>query len=283
MLCFAELISAGQATLEAAEIEGARRDSRLLLAFAADLSIAELISREFEAPEASVAAVFEGYIRRRATGEPVSRIRGEREFYGRSFKVTPDVLDPRPDTECIVEKALELLPDTSVRVLDIGVGSGCILLSILTELKLAAGLGIDKSQAALDVAQDNAVRLGVADQVFFQQSDWLNAVAKSPMFDLVVSNPPYIPSSDIEKLDLDVRDNDPRLALDGGEDGLDAYRNLIPAAELRLKSGGVLLFEVGDGQADSVAEMMSQAAYTNVAVCKDLSGKNRGVYGCYGR
>lgn len=220
---------------------------------------------------------------RRCAREPVSRIIGTREFWGLDFLISPDTLDPRPDTETLVRAALEVLegrsrPDPPV-ILDVGTGSGCVVLSLLHELASAAGVGTDTSEGALRVAQDNARRHGLAARVGFVRTSWTAGLSRA--FDLVVSNPPYIPSDAIGQLAPEVRGHDPRNALDGGDDGLDAYRVILPALSRCLVPGGWAIFETGSDQAAHVGRMLDQGTavpgFGPVRVWHDLAGHVRCV------
>ena len=205
--------------------------------------------------------------RRRLAHEPVSRIIGERAFWGRTFKVTPATLDPRHDSETVVEAALALLkqapPQTPLRILDLGTGTGCLLLTLLAELPGAQGLGIDISSEAIAVAQDNAARLGLAERARFQTGNWAAGLTES--FDLIVSNPPYIRHGDLAALPADVAAYDPVLALDGGPDGLEAYRQILSSLA-PLQPRAHLVFELGAGQAPSVEQLIQ----ANFATATDL-------------
>lgn len=208
----------------------------------------------------------------RAERQPVSQIIGRRTFWNHEFKVTPDVLDPRPDTETLVESALTHPFDT---VLDIGTGSGCILLSLLAERPNATGLGVDVSAAALKVAGQNATALDVADRVAFRKSDWLSEVTGA--FDLIVSNPPYIARAAYEGLAPEVRDWEPRGALEAGADGLDAYRAIAAQVPGALRPGGRLLLEIGHDQGGTVPLLLQQAGFARIEVVQDINGKDRVV------
>ena len=226
-----------------------------------------------------VAQEFRALIERRYQGEPIQYIIGETEFYGRPFRVTPDVLIPRPETEHLVEKVIELaVLFQSPRIVDIGTGSGAILLALLSELPNAYGVATDISLAALKTAKNNAAKLGLADRAGFVACDYASALSDS--FDLIVSNPPYIPTADITALDIEVRAHDPLRALDGGPDGLDAYRLIAPAAARLLTPGGLLVVEVGHDQSDDVASLMVTAGLTLQGPAKaDLAGIQRAVLG----
>jgi release factor glutamine methyltransferase len=270
------------AVLREAGIETPELDARLLLCHAADLTHESFVAgaREALAPEAAVR--FSTFIERCAAREPVSRITGTREFYGRSFLVETCVLDPRPDTETLIEAALDLVGrkggrDQPLRVLDLGTGTGCILLTLLAELPEATGVGTDLSSGALRVARANAERLGLAARASFLQTDWLNRV--SGEFDLIVSNPPYIATSEIGGLAPEVALHDPHRALDGGPDGLDAYRHIVAGAAKLLAPKGQILVEIGASQALAVAGLFRNAGFLvdNESPRLDLAGRPRVV------
>jgi len=218
------------------------------------------------------------YLARRLAHEPLDKIIGKKEFYKSVFKVSDKVLSPRPDTEILVEKALELLSeDKPAEILDLGTGSGCILLSLLKERKFATGVGVDVSKEALAVAQENAESLGVKARVTFINKSWLEDDFINGTFDMVVSNPPYIPSTEIEALDEEVKTYDPRTALDGGSDGLKCYRDIAEVMYPLLKEGGYLLLEVGYNQARDVAGIFTQKHLKLIEIAKDLSDIERCV------
>jgi release factor glutamine methyltransferase len=261
--------------LAAAGIEHPAREARMLLAHALGIATVDVIVREMDAVDPVGLTAFEQAIQRRQNHEPVSRIRGSREFYGRSFIVTPDVLDPRPETELLVEEGLKRLPPKG-RVLDLGTGSGCILLSILAERSDASGVGVDVSLGALEVAQRNAEALQVRHARFIEGS-WPAGSAEGP-FDLVLSNPPYIPDAEIPRLAPDVRNYDPGIALAGGTDGLDPYRVILGLAGGLLKPGGSIGVEFGLGQGPAIAALMAKSELTNVILLKDLAGHERAAF-----
>lgn len=262
--------------LASAGVEGAARDARLLLALALEIKPVEVILRETDVADLSGLAGFEALVARRLAGEPVSRIRGWREFYGRTFQVTPAVLDPRPETELLVEEGLKRLPPGG-RVLDLGVGSGCILLSVLAERADASGLGLDVSPAALDIARANAKSLGVGQRAELRLASFADPFEDS--FDLVLSNPPYIGAGEMNDLAREVREHDPHIALSPGVDALGAYTAILPAVHGWLKPGGWLGFEVGAGQAADVAGLMTGAGLADVTRFDDLAGIARAVFG----
>lgn len=247
-------------------------DARLLLQHAAGLTHEEIVAEP--SLEVTAGAAFRALIARRERHEPVSRILGERQFYGRTFKLTPAVLDPRPETECLIEEALRLgSPDA--RILDLGTGSGAIIVTLLAEWPGATGLASDVSAEALAVAADNARRLSVADLLRFVQANWFEGVEGE--FDLIVSNPPYIVHSDLAGLAADVRDFDPAVALDGGADGLSAYREIAKAARAHLSGRGLILVEIGAGQTSEVDAIFRQAGFAPVGERRDLAGHVRSL------
>ena len=218
---------------------------------------------------------FELLVNRRVRREPISHLLGRREFWSLNFQVTRDVLDPRPDSETIVAEALKRFPMKSepLRVLDIGVGSGCLMLSVLHERPQASGLGTDVSQAAINISIANASQMGLADRAEFKCTSWVTGIKTK--FDLILCNPPYIASSNIELLDPEVREYEPRLVLDGGWDGLAAYRELMPRLCSILNRKGIAIFELGLGQAVEVISLTKECGLTALAEPKDLSGNTR--------
>jgi release factor glutamine methyltransferase len=260
------------ARLRDAGIDSPSRDARLLLIHAAQIEMAELIGWPERPLSDEAAARLLEFADRRCRREPVSKIFGSREFWSLDFEVTADTLDPRPDTETLVDAALKALPDRDrpLSILDLGTGSGCILLSILSERNLAWGLGVDRSMRSLKVAARNAARLGLSDRARFMVGDWDQAIAGR--FDLVVSNPPYIPTRTIESLDPEVRDYDPVAALDGGIDGLDAYRILAARLGARIQPEGLVLLEIGIGQADAVSALLERVGFLSIERLNDLAG-----------
>jgi release factor glutamine methyltransferase len=267
--------------LREAKIATPELDARLLLCHAAGLSHEAYVAGINDALAPDAAARFEAHVKRRLEGEPVSRIIGVREFYGRPFRIDQSTLDPRPDTETLVEAALALVDrETPLNILDLGTGSGCILLTLLAELALATGLGVDKSPAAVDIARRNAQILGVGDRAGFVAGDWLETVKET--FDLVVANPPYLTAADLAALSPEVRDHDPKAALDGGPDGLSAYRRIVPSLGKALRPGGFALFEVGPDQAQAVLRLLAEAgldAGEGQNLWRDLAGRPRVVGG----
>ncbi|MCE2926187.1 MAG: peptide chain release factor N(5)-glutamine methyltransferase [Rickettsiales bacterium] len=258
--------------LQAAKIETASLDARLLMQEALGISREQLLFRLEQPMPEQVIERFYMLMQRRQRREPVSKILGRREFYGLEFKVTRDTLDPRPDSETLVEAVLAALPDHKkpYKILDLGVGTGCLSLALLKALPHANLKGVDCSDAALAVAAENALELGLASRAAFCRSNWFESV--DGVFDVIVSNPPYIQSGDIESLAPEVSQYDPRLALDGGEDGLSAYRTLLAAAPSKLAAGGVLAVEIGAGQHLAVADIASKASLDQAQMVQDLAG-----------
>jgi release factor glutamine methyltransferase len=269
------------ARLQAAGIEDPSLDARLLVGAALGLDLTGLVVQAARMLTPEEAARLEGYAERRLAHEPVARILGMREFWGLPFRLSEATLVPRPDTETVVELALEIFREHPIagrppRIADIGTGSGAILLALLHEIPDAFGVGTDLSLTALNTARGNAAALGLADRAGFVACSY--AAALHGPFDLIVSNPPYIPAGEIPKLSIEVREHDPHLALDGGNDGYDAYRALIPQAAERLAPGGTLVVEAGRGQARDIATLMAAAALSIDRPPKsDLAGIPRAV------
>jgi release factor glutamine methyltransferase len=261
--------------LQQAGIERARAEARLLAAQALDISIEAVVGNDERLLSASERHTLDELAARRAQRVPMAQILGQREFFGRRFHVTADVLTPRPDSETLIEAVLAHIPDqtTPLRILELGVGSGCLLLTLLAELPQASGVGVDISPAALSVAQANAAALGVAERCLLMQNDWSAGV--SGIFDLVISNPPYIPGAEIAKLEPEVSRYEPRLALDGGEDGLTFYRRLAGDCERLLTSGGLLAVEIGQGQCDDVTQLLQGGGLRVLQTRRDLAGIER--------
>jgi release factor glutamine methyltransferase len=243
-----------------------------LLRAAAGLSREDIILEPGRSVPAGEVQHFEALIERRARREPVSRILGEREFYGRTFRVTPETLDPRPDTETLIDAALDLMPQ-GARILDLGTGTGAIAVTLLAERPDASALATDVSPAALAVAAENAERAGVAERLRLIHGSWFEPV--SGVFDIIVSNPPYIPAGDIAGLSPDVRNFDPILALVGGQDGLDPYRAISACAARHLAEAGHVLVEIGAGQADEVEAIFAALGFGSPERHKDLGGHVR--------
>lgn len=283
-------------------------DARVLVGAACRLSDGEMISQGERRVGQMEAFRLERYTARRLVGEPVSRILGRREFWGMDFTVTPDTLDPRPDTETLVEAVLEWVKNPlthsanasgeaklrcplpvgeggpprsgegeGVRILDLGTGTGCILITLLKELPGATGVGVDISEGALAVAAENAKRHDVADRIEFRTGSWFTPIKEGEMFDLIVSNPPYIAESEMESLAPEVRNHDPRAALTDEKDGLDAYRTIYPQLAKYLNPHGMAFFEMGYAQGVPMARLVEDAGATLERIIKDLAGHERVV------
>jgi release factor glutamine methyltransferase len=267
---------------DAAGIESAALDARMLLGAALALDLTGLIASAARRVTVDEARTIEAFAQRRLHGEPVARILGHKEFWGLRLQLSAATLVPRPDTETVVELAIEALrarpSNEAIRVADIGTGSGAILLALLHEWPDAIGVGTDISLCALQTAYRNAADLDLVPRALFVACD--HAAALSGAFDLIVSNPPYIRSSEIAGLAPEVRDHDPIAALDGGTDGLDAYRALIPQAERLLKAGGMLVVEAGRGQSGDIEALMTASGLSVERPPKtDLAGVPRAVSG----
>lgn len=261
-------------------IDDALPDARILVAHALSLTRAQLLAQSDRELDPREIDAISARAARRLSREPVSRILGSREFWGLKLEITPAVLDPRPDTETIVETALDWmttrgLRQEPMRVLDIGTGSGALLLALLSELLNAIGFGTDISTDALRIARVNAQRHELASRCHFICCDIATAL-RGP-FELIVSNPPYIPSGEVDRLAPEVRDHDPRLALDGGADGLDAYRAIAGDASRLLVERGRLIVELGQGQSETVSELFTKVGLGTEELRRDLSGINRAL------
>lgn len=278
MTTYGEALLTARASLAEAGVEGAALDARLLLAAASGLDAARLVARGPEDLPPVAKATFDHHIARRRAGEPVARILGEKEFWSLPFWVGPTALVPRPETETLVEAALAGIggrfpPDLTI--CDLGTGTGAILIALLRELPEARGVGTDIAPEALAVARLNAERLGVMERIDLVEADF--AVAPDGPFHAVVANPPYIRSEAIGMLAKEVRDHDPRLALDGGADGLAAYRSILSRIDALLAPGGFLGFEVGDGQGEDVTRLCREAGLAELCYHPDLTGRARVV------
>lgn len=272
----AQALAVALARLRAAGVPGAAGDARRLLAHAMGVDPARLTLHLEDGLSASQLAHFQTLTEARARFQPVAQLVGGRDFWGRRFLVTPDVLDPRPETETLIAAALE---KPFADVLDLGTGSGAILLTLLAERPAARGLGVDLSPAALAVAQANAQGLGIT-RARLEVSDWFAAV--TGQFDLIVSNPPYIAQSELEALSPDVRDWEPRMALVPAQDdgtGLAAYRHICAHAPRFLRPGGWLAVEIGAGQGPDVAALFASSGFGRISLCPDLDGRMRVVQG----
>jgi release factor glutamine methyltransferase len=271
---------AAAGALRQAGMETPELDARLLLCHAARVTHEGFIARGREKLDPEAGARLERALARRLKREPMSRITGTREFYGREFLLGPETLDPRADTETLIEAALAHVSarggrNRSLTILDLGTGTGCILITLLAELPNARGLGTDISQSALALAAHNAARLGVADRACFLAADWLDAIEGG--FDLIVANPPYLAADELKRLAPEVAVYDPLEALCGGPDGLEAYRCIAGRVQRVLTPHGKLLVEIGPNQAKEVAEIFRTAGLEVGAVEGDLAGRPRVV------
>lgn len=271
--------TAAKDRLKDAGIDQPSIDARLMLEVAAGVTRTEIVTDPYRELTAEQVATLDAYLARRAKREPVSHIIGRKGFWKILLQVNKNVLTPRPETEVIVDEVLKAFPEQMpFSMLDLGVGSGTILLAVLAERPAAKGLGVDASDEALAVARDNAANLDLNNRAALMHGDWTAGLGDAT-FDLVVSNPPYIPTAVIETLEPEVRDHEPRLALDGGADGLEAYRLLAPEILRVLKPGGMFAVEIGYDQSQAVEALFNQAGAQQVRTVKDLSNHDRVVTG----
>ena len=275
-LTVGELLSAAGRRLSDAGIETPALDARILLAEALSMEPGRVIGCGGEIASGDVADTFEAMVGRRLAGEPVHRILGRREFFGREFYLTADCLIPRPETELLVERVLEDTgSDARARFADIGCGSGAICVSLLAERPGLSAVATDIAEGALQAAGQNAERHGVAERLETVRTSFLEGV-EGP-FAFIVSNPPYIATAEIPALSSEVREHDPQLALDGGADGLAAYRAILAQAHPRLERGGRLYLETGHGQHDAIMQLVAELRWGIVSSHLDLSGLERMV------
>jgi len=263
----------GAEALAKAGIENPWRDARLLLVYATGLTEVDLIG--YPERPVEVETQFIHLIGRRAAREPLSHLLGWREFWSLDFEVTADTLDPRPDSETIIEAALDYIQDIKItlQILDLGTGTGCLLSALLSEFRYAWGIGIERDPATAMVAKENLRRLNLACRSCVVVADWTAPLCGE--FDLIVANPPYIPTADIALLQPEVAKFEPRLALNGGKDGLNAYRRIFPAVSSLLAPGGFVIAEFGDGQAEGVVRLAEASGLAICGVRADLAGRPR--------
>ena len=266
------LLIEARRVLADAGIDSAGLDARLLLQAAAALRHEDIVADPDGEIVAPVASTFRHMVARRVTHEPVSRILGEREFYGRGFRVSPAVLDPRPDTEALIVETLKHVKP-GARILDLGTGTGAIIVTLLAECPTASGIATDLSAAALEIARANSGRHGTGSQLGFVHCNWFDGI--TGCFDVIVSNPPYIALAEIAGLGPGVRDFDPWRALDGGPDGLEAYRRIASGAGPHLAPAGLIVVEIGAGQEMPVAAIFAACGLTLKCSATDLSGHVR--------
>ena len=276
-LSWAGLLADAAQRLRTAGVEPARREARLLLAHVLHVSQEDILVERLPPATRELAYAFDVAVKRRGAREPFAYIAGRREFWSLEFVVAPGVLIPRPESELLVELALNHFSaaNASLRVLDLGTGSGCLMLSFLSERPHAQGVGVDLSDVALTVASANAASLGLPDRARFVHSDWFENV--SGAFDVMFINPPYIPHAIVSSLESEVRTYEPHTALDGGPDGLDAYRRIIAHLEQHLDRAGRAFFEIGQGQAADVAALISARGLKVEGTVCDLAGLPRCV------
>jgi release factor glutamine methyltransferase len=282
MITLAHALAETERCFAAAGIESARADSRILVQHATGFDRAQVLARGDALLEPRAEKRLACMTRRRTRHEPVALITGMREFWSLPFRVTRSTLVPRPDSETLIETALAELPDRTraYRVLDLGTGSGCLLLALLSELPNATGIGVDVSASALKVAQSNAQRLKLAERSTFVASDW--GAALEGRFDVVLANPPYVTDDEWTAIDRDVRLFEPRTALTAGPDGLDAYRAIAPQLGRLMAPGAIFVGEVGAGQATAAAHVLADAGLALNALCCDLSGIPRCLLATFG-
>ena len=287
MVTIAQALAGAAERLRSSGIEPAWREARLILGLAAGATPETIVGHPGRALADAAVARLDALLARRCAGEPVSRIAGVREFWSMPLALSPDTLDPRPDSETLVEAVLDVIDDrqSPLRVLDLGVGTGCLLLAILSELPNALGVGIDISEGACRTAAANAASLGFGQRCAFVVADWATPLAGS--FDVIVANPPYIADRSIDSLGPEVARFDPRRALAGGPDGLDAYRQIVPGLPAVMSASGLLALEVGAGQSDAVRLMIADGGLSVLGARADLAGIERcilaGMAGKIGR
>ena len=268
----ADILQNAAERLRAAGVESPRREARLLLAHVLGLRPEQIVSENFSLQGAQFRGRFEAAVVRRAQREPLAYIIGRREFWSLDFEVGPSVLIPRPESEIMVEEALKLFPvaGAPLRVADIGTGSGCLLLAFLSERTEAEGLGVDISEEALGIAKRNAARLGLGGRTQFLRNDWISGL--SGTWEVIFINPPYIVEGELDGLEPEVSRYEPRTALDGGPDGLCAYRRIAASLRPRLAPGGRVFLEVGQGQAEPVERIFSEKGLNVEGTVFDLAG-----------
>ena len=273
-----DFLQAAQKQLADAGVDNPVLDSRLLTAHALGYDRLQLLTQSNDTMSKMDLLKASVLIARRAAHEPVGRIMGLREFWGLEFGLNEATLEPRPDSETLIETALKLCPPSDItRILDLGTGTGCLLLSLLNEYPNVTGMGIDVAPRAVEQASLNAQKLDLASRATFKVGNWFEGI--EDVFDILISNPPYIRHGEIAHLETDVRAHDPILALDGGIDGLAPYRHMIPQLQRFLKPRGVVIFEIGYDQTHDVSALLTAAGFSEVTVHKDLGGNDRLCHG----
>ena len=275
-----QLLAFARLALREADIDSAELDARLLVQKYTGYTLTDFVTRPDALVTPDIVRDLQSAMRRRLAGEPVHRIIGEREFYGLNFKLNADTLEPRPDTEALIGLVLPLLEHKIADkgfadFLDMGTGTGAIAVTLLHEIKEARGVAVDVAAGALQAARINARQAGVSSRLAVLQSDWFGSVCGK--YDLIVSNPPYIPAKTVLKLDREVKDYDPRRALDGGEDGLNFYRALAKHGGAYLHENGIIAVEIGAGQAEDTETIFAQYAFRLIGVTEDLAGHKRAL------
>ena len=261
-----------KAKLQEAGIDNAGLEARWMLRQAAVATDADLISQQSRTISPECSDTILSWLERRLASEPLSRILGEREFWGLSFTVTPDVLDPRPDTETIVEMALKTWSIPPARILDLGTGSGCLAITLAHVWPKALVTAVDVSDAAAKTAAINVERHNMSGQITLRKGSWYDALNEHEQFDLIVSNPPYIPDADIQNLDQAVREYDPILALSGGRDGFDSYRIIVGGLKKHFSQKGRALLEIGFDQSAAMTRLVRESGLSLHAIYPDLAG-----------
>ena len=286
-LSLAQALKHGRARLQAAGIEGAALDARLLLQFISGTRHNDILATPDHLLNGSQIRAYESVLARRVGREPVARITGRRSFYDADYLIDASTLDPRPDSETLVEAVLnvarQLPASQSGQILDLGTGSGCLLIAALRQLPNWSGVGVDVQARAVRMARINAARLGVDERVFFRHGNWFDPLSLSHRhaFDVILSNPPYIPISDRRALMPEVAKFDPGRALFAGRTGLSAYEVIVPRSVAYIKAGGWLVCEIGLGQEDDVMQIFADAGYGEIDIVKDLTDRPRVVRGRY--
>ncbi len=267
------MLKTASAQLSDSGIESPMLDARLLLSHYLKIPVEKIIIGDFSLTKAQQNE-YQKLIARRKAGEPVAYIIGKKEFYGREFKVTKDTLIPRPDSETIIDAALKYFPrESRVKILDLGVGTGCLLLTLLKEFPHSSGFGVDISAATLIITRENSVNLGLGDRAEFVSGCWGEGL--NGKFGLIVSNPPYIRKSDFANLAPEVKNFEPHIALDGGADGVSCYREILPQVARMLAGDGFALIEIGKNQKPDLVEIINKNNLSLVAAHKDLAGIER--------
>jgi release factor glutamine methyltransferase len=275
MTNISEILIVSTKKLQLAGIAKAAMESRILVAFALAMNKEELLRNNDKILSYKQIENINKLVAMRATHKPIAHITGTKEFYGRNFKVSPDTLIPRPDSETLIDVFIETFPDKniSLNILDLGTGSGCLLLTILAEYPNCSGVGIDANKNAINIAKDNSCNLGLAKRVNLLLNDWGSGIENE--FDVIISNPPYITKQDIDNLDSEVKDFEPHMALFGGDDGLEFYRKTALFAKSNLINNGIIILECGKGQHLDIITIMQSYGFKLVACKKDLSEIDR--------